>query len=117
MSAIGIYAVTTLCLSYLSLFALNLSMERNAKLVFKFPLSSKLMMLSKVLGWGGLILALFSSILAWGVAIGITAWFGVITVVVGLIVFIQSYQARLNLNLAAVVLLFVIGLQFFRLYE
>lgn len=115
MSIVSINIVSAIFLSYLGLFALNLSMERNAKLVLKTPLSAKKNQLIKALGWMLLALSLLLCILAWGVSMGITAWFGVITLIVGVTVFIQSYQARLNLNLSSVVFLILIGLQFFRL--
>ena len=115
MSILSINILTTIFLSYIGLFALNLSMERNAKLVLKAPLSLKKIQILKVCGWVFLALALFQSILAWGVSIGITAWFGVITLIAGAIVFIQSYQARANLNLLKMFCFIVIGLQFFRL--
>ena len=41
MSIVSINILTTIFLSYLGLFALNLSMERNAKLVLKAPLPLK----------------------------------------------------------------------------
>lgn len=115
MSIVSINILTTIFLSYIGLFALNLSMERNAKLVLKAPLSLKKNQIIKVLGWGLLALSLLHCIWAWGISIGITAWFGVITLIAGIIVFIQSYQARLNLNLSSMAFLIVIGLQFFRL--
>ena len=115
MNILSINILTTIFLIYIGLFALNLSMERNAKLVLKAPLSLKKIQILKVFGWTFLALSLFHSILAWGVSIGITAWFGVITLIAGAIVFIQSYRARLNLNLLRISFFIVIGLQFFRL--
>lgn len=41
MSIVSINILTAIFLSYIGLFALNLSMERNAKLVLKAPLSLK----------------------------------------------------------------------------
>ncbi|RZG86769.1 DUF3325 domain-containing protein [Acinetobacter sp. WCHAc060033] len=115
MSIVSINILTTIFLSYLGLFALNLSLERNAKLVLKAPLSLKKNQIIKILGWSFLALSLLHCIWAWGISIGIAAWFGVITLIAGIIVFIQSYQARLNLNLSSMAFLIVIGLQFFRL--
>lgn len=115
MSILSINILTALLLNYIGLFALNLSMERNAKLVLEAPLSLKKIQILKVFGWIFLALSLFHSILAWGVSIGITAWFGVITLIAGAIVFIQSYRARVNLNLLKMFCFIVIGLQFFRL--
>ncbi len=115
MSIVSINILTAIFLSYIGLFALNLSMERNAKLVLKAPLSLKKIQMMKVFGWMFLALSLFHSILAWGISIGITAWFGGITLIAGAIVFIQSYQAKLNLNLSSMAFFIVIGLQFFRL--
>lgn len=115
MNILSINILTTIFLIYIGLFALNISMERNAKLVLKEPLSIKKIQIFKAFGWIFLALSLFQSILAWGVSIGITAWFGVITLIAGAIVFIQSYRARLNLNLLRISFFIVIGLQFFRL--
>ncbi|SCC73173.1 DUF3325 domain-containing protein [Acinetobacter albensis] len=109
--------ISTACLlSYLGMFALNFSMERNAKLILNHALSFKLAKLSYGLGWCCLILALCTSILAWGGAVGITACFGIATAAAGCIIFIQSYRPKLNLNFCIVLLCLVLGLQFFRIY-
>ncbi|WOE31509.1 MULTISPECIES: DUF3325 domain-containing protein [unclassified Acinetobacter] len=114
MNILSIHILIALLLSYIGLFALNLTMERNAKLILKQPLSIKKNQMIKVLGWMCLVFSLFNSIWAWGGPIGITAWFGVITVIAGVIVFIQSYRARLNLNLSIIAFFVVIGLQVLR---
>ena len=115
MSIVSINILTTIFLSYLGLFALNLSMERNAKLVLKAPLPLKKIQTIIILGWIFLALSLLHSVWVWGASIGMVAWLGVMTLMAGVIVFIQSYQARLNLNLSNMAFLMVIGLQFFRL--
>ena len=115
MSILSINILTTIFLSFIGLFLLNLSMERNAKLVLKTALSLKKIQIIKIFGWLVLAFSLFNSILAWGVSTGIAAWFGIITLIAGTIVFIQSYRARLNLNISRIAFFIVIGLQFFRL--
>ena len=116
LDAVNILTACALC--YLGMFALNLAMERNAKLVLNRALSSKLANLSSGLGWCWccLLLALCASILAWGWAVGMTACFGIAAAAAGCIVFIQSYRPRLNLHFSAVLLCLVFGLQFFRIY-
>ena len=114
LDAVNILTACTLC--YLGMFALNLAMERNAKLVLNRVLSYRLAKLSYSLGWCSLLLALCAGILAWGWAVGITACFGIATAVAGCIVFIQSYRPRLNLHFSAVLLCLALGLQFFRIY-
>jgi hypothetical protein len=106
LDAVNILTACALC--YLGMFALNLSMERNAKLVLNRVLSYRLAKLSYSLGWCSLLLALC--------AVGITACFGIATAVAGCIVFIQSYRPRLNLHFSVVLLCLALGLQFFRIY-
>ena len=105
LDAVNILTACTLC--YLGMFALNLSMERNAKLVLNRVLSCRLAKLSYGLGWCSLLLALCA---------GITACFGIATAGAGCIVFIQSYRPRLNLYFSVVLLCLALGLQFFRIY-
>lgn len=50
MNILSINILTTIFLIYIGLFALNLSMERNAKLVLKEPLSIKKSKYLKSLG-------------------------------------------------------------------
>ena len=117
MSLDAVNILTACALCYLGMFALNLSMERNAKLVLNRVLPFRLAKLSYGLGWCSLLLALCAGILAWGWAVGITACFGIATAAAGCIVFIQSYRPRLNLHFSIVLLCLALGLQFFRIYE
>lgn len=114
LDAVNILTACTLC--YLGMFALNLAMERNAKLVLNRALSSRLAKFSSGLGWCCLVLALYANILVWGWAVGMTACFGIATAAAGCIIFIQSYRPRLNLHFSVVLLCLALGLQFFRIY-
>ena len=114
LDAVNILTACTLC--YLGMFALNLAMERNAKLVLNRALSSRLAKLSSGLGWCSLVLALCAGIFAWGWAVGMTACFGIATAAAGCIIFIQFFRPRLNLHFSVVLLCLVFGLQFFRIY-
>jgi len=116
MSLDAVNILTACALCYLGMFALNLSMERNAKLLLNRALSSRLAKLSSGLGWCGLLLALCAGISAWGWTVGMTACFGIAAAAAGCIVFIQSYRPRLNLHFSAVLLCLALGLQFFRIY-
>lgn len=114
MSLDLINMISTMLLLYLGMFAINLSMERHAKQILQRPLSPIRAKISYALGWLALLLAFFPAIAAWGAPIGITTGFGALTLILALMIFIQSYRPRLNLHLAGFSGVLLCGLQVFR---
>lgn len=94
------------------IMGLNLSIERHAKASFSEEIPKKYLRFFYYLGWLFLCIALYLSVTEWGIGIGLTAWFGVLTVIVGLIVFIQSYRPQIALNMTLILMFFALGLQF-----
>lgn len=86
---------------YFGMLALNLAMDRNAKLVFQHSFSLSKNRVLRCLGYAGLALGLGLCLYVWGVAIGFTAWCGILTFAVGLLIFVQSYYPRYSLHLAS----------------
>lgn len=117
MSVSLINIITILACILGGMMGLILSMERHAKASFPQGISKKYLHIFYCLGWFFLCIALYLSIAEWGVGIGLTAWFGILTVIVGLIIFTQSYRPQIALNMALVLIFFALGLQFFRFNE
>ncbi|AOA58467.1 DUF3325 domain-containing protein [Acinetobacter larvae] len=108
--------LTALSCMYLAMMAFNLAMERNAKLTLKQPLSAQWSRMSYGLAWLLLAGSIFASVAAWGLAVGLTASCGLATMMVGAIIFIQSYRPRWVWYIAQITVIFALGLQLFRIF-
>ncbi|OUY07543.1 DUF3325 domain-containing protein [Acinetobacter populi] len=111
-----IYLLSTLSCIYVGMMSLNLSTDKVFKEIFRQKITSKQIYVLRILGWLFLILAMISSIAAWGMAIGIAAWFGIATFIVGLLIYIYAYQPQWAWYITIALIVLVIGLQIFRLF-
>ncbi|GAA5005906.1 hypothetical protein GCM10023206_11050 [Acinetobacter puyangensis] len=108
--------LSTVACIYIGMMSLNLSMEKVFKEIFGQKITSTQIYALRILGWLFLILAMIGSIAAWGMAIGIAAWFGIATFTLGLLIYIYAYQPKWAWYSTIAVLALVIGLQIFRLF-
>ncbi|WP_353173260.1 DUF3325 domain-containing protein [Acinetobacter rudis] len=102
MSFVWVPVLAAFSCIYLGMLALNLAMDRNAKLVFQQSFSSQKNLILRCLGYIGLVFGLGLCLYVWGAAIGFAAWCGILTFAVGLLIFVQSYYPRYSLHLASV---------------
>lgn len=65
--------------AYGGMLALCFGVERYFKQVWQQPLSPKLRIVLRTMGWGALILSLLLCAQAWGWPMGSVAWFGMIS--------------------------------------
>lgn len=96
-----VFVVATISAAHAGMAALCLSMERHYKQVFQRAPHLSIQRLLRGSGWLLLALALAYSIETWGAALGPVAWFGVLTAVTGMWIFLLSYQERIALAIAA----------------
>lgn len=108
--------LSTVACIYIGMMSLNLSMDKPFKEIFGQKIISSYMYILRLSGWIFLILAMISSIAVWGIAIGIAAWFGIATFVVGLLIYTFAYRPKLAWYSTIAVMLLTIGLQIFRLF-
>ncbi len=116
MTIYSINIISTLALLYIGMMGLNLSMDKQFKNIFERKISLSQSRILYGLGWLFLAAALASSIAAWGISIGIAAWFGIATFMVGVLIYIQAYWPRWAWHISLVLLVIVIFLQIFRAF-
>ena len=71
--------------------ALCLSMERHAKQVFNLIPKSAYRLIASTLGWALLFFSLIQSVQNYGVSVGITAWFGALSLTATAIGLLLAY--------------------------
>ncbi|MFC3902602.1 Protein of unknown function [Acinetobacter marinus] len=103
--------LSTLILIFLGMLCLSYSMEKHYKSVFSRPFSTPKLILFRVLGWSLLLLSMYCCINIWNLPIGLAAWFGLLTFIVALLIYIQAYQASWTRYLAVVLAGILICLQ------
>lgn len=81
-------------LIFLGLEALCLGMERHAKQLSEGRLKPWTRRPAKCAGWGLLALSILPVITTWGVSIGLSVWFGLLTVAAMLLALALSYRPR-----------------------
>ncbi|NUB10470.1 DUF3325 domain-containing protein [Azospirillum sp. Vi22] len=94
--------LSSLCVAYAGLLALALAMDRHHEQVLARRPSARISRLLGWAGWLGLVLSLPPAVMAWGWAIGIPAWLGLLTVAAAALVLLpHAPRAALRLGPAA----------------
>lgn len=112
MSALITYTVTTMILIFLGMLCLNLSMEKHYKQVLSSSFSPSKRIGFRCVGWLILAMSLYTNILASNVAIGIASWFGIATLMTGLMIYILTYRPKWLVYFALTLLMVLILLCF-----
>lgn len=115
MSIYTINILSTLACIYLGMMSLNLSMDKPFKQIFNKNITLNQVRLLRIIGWIFLTLSMIAAIAAWNVSIGIAAWFGIATFMVGLLIYTQAYRPNLAWKSMIALFIMVICLQIFRL--
>ena len=113
MNSDEIHGLSLLLLLYLGMLGLNLAMDKHAKAVLKQALSPLQAKISQLTGWGFIVLGFVLAMRIWGGAVGLCVAFGALTVVLGLLIFLQSYRPRWSWYLGCLALPWVCILQVF----
>ncbi len=79
---------------FLALEALCLAMDRHARQLAEASLTPSARRLSRYAGWLLLGLSVWPAITMWGLSIGISVWFGLLTVASILLALALSYRPR-----------------------
>ena len=88
------YTVTKMILIFLGMFCLNLWMEKHYNQVLSSSFSPSKRIGFRCVCWLILALSLHTNILASNVAIGIASWFGMATLMTGLMIYILTYRPK-----------------------
>lgn len=91
--------LSSLCVAYAGLLALALAMDRHHEQVFARRPSQQPAGSGGGAGWLGLALSLPPAVTAWGWAIGIPAWLGLLTVAAAALLLLLSHAPRAALRL------------------
>ena len=108
ISPTNLFALSTIALIYIGMMCLNLAMDKHFKQVFARSISQSQALSLKLLGWVIVALSVYCSTLAWTLSIGLAVWFGIATFMVGLMIYIQAYQAKWAYYIALNLLLFLL---------
>lgn len=84
----------TMALIFFGMFSLSLSMEKHYKQVLSSSFSQSKRIGFRLLGWMILALSIYTNILASNIAIGIASWFGIATLMTGLMIYILTYRPK-----------------------
>ncbi|MDQ2106460.1 DUF3325 domain-containing protein [Azospirillum isscasi] len=97
--------LSSLCIAYAGFLALALAMDRHHEQILARRPSARASRLLGWVGWAVLALSLPPAIVAWGWAIGLPAWLGLLTVAAAALALLLPYapRAALRLGPAAVV--------------
>lgn len=103
--------LVTFASMYLSMIAISVSMDKHYKQIMNRPLNPKW---QKVAYWAGWIFMIFSLIFcmrSWGVSIGITAWFGVLTMAACALIITLTYKPVPTVKFSVIIsgLIFIVG--------
>ncbi|KAA8735668.1 DUF3325 domain-containing protein [Acinetobacter qingfengensis] len=110
-----LHILSALACIYIGMMCLNLSMDKPFKQVFQRTIRPLDCRVLRIVGWLFIVFAMMCSIAAWNISIGIAAWFGMATFVVGMLVFIQAYHLKKAWWLGWVVFAGLISMQLFKM--
>jgi hypothetical protein len=99
---------------YIGMMGLNLSMQKPFQEIFKRHLSTKTCYGLRIVAWSFLTVSLVCSMQTWNIGIGIVAWLGLATAVVGMLVLLQAYHLKKAWWLTWGALIALLGMQCFR---
>ena len=98
-------SLLALSLAYAGLGSICFAMRKHHRQVFSGNMRALPRFGLRVAGWLLLGLSIYASVLAWGVAIGSVAWFGMLTVSGLILAFLLPYAARTAAILTVIPLL------------
>lgn len=101
---------------YLGMMCLNLAMDKPFKAQFRREIRRKDGYLLRIVGSLALCLALYFCGLLWSIGIAITAWFGIASLVLALLVFIQAYPRKYSQRIFSVCIFIFITIQLLRFF-
>ena len=91
--------LSSLCIAYAGFLALALAMDRHHEQIFARRPSART---SRLLGWAGWLvlgLSLPPAVMAWGWAIGLPAWLGLLTLAAAVLLLLLPHAPRAALRL------------------
>jgi len=86
-----LYGIISMILSFAGFFALAFSMDRHYQQLKSEPLNLKSRIMFRAAGWVLLAVSILPCTAHWDTAIGLSVWFGVLSVSGSLLVMLLSY--------------------------